>query len=118
MDKTVGIIGLGIMGGAIARNLTERGWRVIGFDIETARRTELAQAGIDIASDVTGLSRRSEIIMTSLPSPAAAKAVAQQIADSAISPRIVVELSTLTLADKIAFEKILKDAGHIALYCP
>jgi putative dehydrogenase len=118
MDKTVGIIGLGIMGGAIARNLTERGWRVIGFDIETARRTELAQAGIDIASDVTGLSRRSEIIMTSLPSPAAAKAVAQQIADSAISPRIVVELSTLTLADKIAFEKILKDAGHIALDCP
>jgi 3-hydroxyisobutyrate dehydrogenase-like beta-hydroxyacid dehydrogenase len=26
MDKTVGIIGLGIMGGAISRNLRERGW--------------------------------------------------------------------------------------------
>jgi 3-hydroxyacyl-CoA dehydrogenase len=25
-DRTVGIIGLGIMGGAIARNLIERGW--------------------------------------------------------------------------------------------
>ncbi|MGZ3290801.1 MAG: NAD(P)-binding domain-containing protein, partial [Xanthobacteraceae bacterium] len=37
MDKTVGIIGLGIMGGAIARNLVERGWRVIGFDTDAAR---------------------------------------------------------------------------------
>ena len=27
-DRTVGIIGLGIMGGAIARNLVERGWAV------------------------------------------------------------------------------------------
>ena len=33
-DRTVGIVGLGIMGGAIARNLVERGWRVIGFDTE------------------------------------------------------------------------------------
>jgi L-threonate 2-dehydrogenase len=42
MDKTVGIIGLGIMGSAIARNLVERGWRVVGFDIDSARRAELA----------------------------------------------------------------------------
>ena len=42
MDKTVGIVGLGIMGGAIARNLVERGWRVIGFDIDAARCAELA----------------------------------------------------------------------------
>ena len=41
MDKTVGIIGLGIMGGAIARNLVDRGWRVIGFDTDAARRAEL-----------------------------------------------------------------------------
>jgi putative dehydrogenase len=26
MDKTVGIMGLGTMGGAISRNLRERGW--------------------------------------------------------------------------------------------
>ena len=30
---TVGIIGLGIMGGAIAKNLSAAGWQVIGFDI-------------------------------------------------------------------------------------
>ena len=48
MDKTVGIIGLGIMGGAIACNLVERGWRVIGFDIDATKRTELALANLEM----------------------------------------------------------------------
>jgi putative dehydrogenase len=56
--------------------------------------------------------------MTSLPSPAAVEQVAQEIAGSGQSPRIVVELSTLSIADKVRFESILKKAGHIALDCP
>jgi 3-hydroxyisobutyrate dehydrogenase/glyoxylate/succinic semialdehyde reductase len=118
MDKTVGIVGLGIMGGAIARNLVERGWRVIGFDTDAAKRAELAAAGIVIADDVAQVARDTPILMTSLPTPAAVEKVAQAIADSGQSPRIVVELSTLTLADKLRFEAILKQAGHIALDCP
>jgi L-threonate 2-dehydrogenase len=118
MDKTVGIVGLGIMGGAIARNLVERGWRVIGFDIDAARRAELALANVTIAADVSQVTRDAPIIMTSLPSAAAAVDVAQIIANSGQSSRIIVELSTLTLADKLRFEAILKNAGHSALDCP
>ena len=118
MDKTVGIVGLGIMGSAIARNLVERGWRVIGFDIDAARCAELALAGVTIADDAGRVARSAPIIMTSLPSPAAVEDVAQRIANSAAPPRIVVELSTLTIADKLRFEAILKQAGHIALDCP
>jgi putative dehydrogenase len=118
MDKTVGIIGLGIMGGAIARNLVERGWKVIGYDTDATRRTELAQANVTIAADATQVARDADIIMTSLPTPAAVENVAQAIARSGQSPRIVVELSTLTIADKLRFEAILEKAGHIALDCP
>jgi len=118
MDKTVGIVGLGIMGGAIARNLVNRGWRVIGFDTDAARRAELALAEVAIADDVGQVVRGAPVIMTSLPSPAAVEDVAQRIANSGQSPRIVVELSTLTIADKLRFEAILKTAGHIALDCP
>jgi L-threonate 2-dehydrogenase len=118
MDKTVGIIGLGIMGGAIARNLVERGWRVIGFDTDAAKRAELAAAGVTIADDVAEVTRDAPIVMTSLPTPAAVEKVAQAIANSGQTPRIVIELSTLTLADKLRFEAILKQAGHIALDCP
>lgn len=118
MDKTVGIVGLGIMGGAIARNLVDRGWRVIGFDINAARRAELAQANVTIADGVDQVVRHAPIIMTSLPNPEAVEDVAHAIANSGQSPRIVVELSTLTIADKLRFEAILKQAGHVALDCP
>ena len=118
MDKTVGIVGLGIMGGAIAVNLIERGWRVIGFDTDAGKRAELAAAGVVVADDVAHVARETPILMTSLPTPSAVEKVAQAIADSGQSPRIVVELSTLTLADKLKFEAILKKAGHLALDCP
>jgi putative dehydrogenase len=118
MDKTVGIIGLGIMGGAIARNLVERGWHVTGFDIDAARRSELAAANVEIAADVARVARNSPIIMTSLPGPAAVEQVGQNIADSDLSSRIVVELSTLSIADKLRFKSMLEDAGHVALDCP
>jgi len=118
MDKTVGIVGLGIMGSAIARNLVERGWKVIGYDIDAAKRAELAAAGVVIADDVGHLAHEAEIIMTSLPSPAAAEEVAHAIGASGQPSRIVVELSTLKIADKLRFEEILAKAGHIALDCP
>ena len=118
MDKTVGIVGLGIMGSAIARNLVDRGWRVVGFDIDEAKRAELAAAHVVIAGDVTQITRDAPIVMTSLPTPAAVEETANVIADSGQAPRIVIELSTLAIADKLRFEHILTKAGHIALDCP
>src|SRR5579863_2300306 len=118
MDKTVGIIGLGIMGGAIARNLVERGWRVIGFDIDAAKCAELAAEQVVIVENVAQLVHNAPIVMTSLPTPAAVESVAKAIADTREPPRIVVELSTLTLADKLRFEATLRKAGHIPLDCP
>ena len=118
MNKTVGIVGLGIMGGAIARNLVDRGWRVIGFDTDPAKCAELAAAKIVITESVEQLTRDAPVIMTSLPTPAAVESVAKAIANSGETPRIVIELSTLTLADKLRFEAILKKAGHVPLDCP
>jgi putative dehydrogenase len=118
MDRTVGVIGLGIMGSAIARNLVERGWRVFGFDIDVARCAELALAGVTIAETAAQVAVDAPVIMTSLPSPAAVEDVATAIANSGQPSRIVVELSTLSIADKLRFEAILQSAGHIALDCP
>jgi putative dehydrogenase len=118
MNKTVGIVGLGIMGGAIARNLVDRGWRVIGFDTDAARRAELGLANVVIAGSVGQVAHDAPVIMTSLPSPAAVEQVAREIADSGQPPRIVAELSTLAIADKLRFETILEQAGHTALDCP
>src|SRR4051794_16998346 len=118
MDQVVGVIGLGIMGGAIARNLQAAGWRVIGFDTDPDRRAALAAAGVGIAADAVAAARDALILLTSLPKPAALRATAESLAAAGLPPRILVETSTFTLEDKLAAEAALRAAGHVALDCP
>ena len=51
----VGIIGLGIMGGAIAKNLSAAGWQVIGYDIDATRCAEAKAAGVEIVADAAAV---------------------------------------------------------------
>jgi putative dehydrogenase len=118
MQGVVGVVGLGIMGGAMARNLAAGGWRVIGFDIDAARRSELAADEIEIADNVVALAEAAPVIITSLPSPAAVMAVARDLAGARLARRIIVETSTLALGDKLAAEAALREAGHVCLDCP
>lgn len=118
MHRTVGVIGLGIMGGAIARNLRDRGWRVIGVDVDAARRSALAAVGMEIAPDVGSLVRAVPVILLSLPNPQALESVTAQIAASNAPERIVADLSTFAIDDKLAFEVAIRAASHVALDCP
>ena len=118
MTGTVGIVGLGIMGGAMARNLVAAGRRVIGFDIERARCAELAAEGIEIAESIAGVARGAQSVLTSLPSPQAVALAAREIAAAGLDRHVVIEASTLALDDKLAFESTLREAGHVALDSP
>ncbi len=55
MAGTVGIIGLGIMGGAISKNLIERGWRVLGTDLDPAKQAALTAAGGIACPDIVSV---------------------------------------------------------------
>jgi putative dehydrogenase len=119
VSQLVGIVGLGIMGGAIARNLCERGWQVIGFDVDPSAVERFKAAGGVVAGSAAEVAERVPVVLTSLPSPTIVKKVAAEIADSkAASGLIVVELSTLALEDKMAFASILQSKGHVPLDCP
>jgi len=118
MDEHIGIIGLGIMGGAFARNLVASGWKVIGCDIDQARCAEARAAGVEIAHGAEAVAETAADIITSLPTARAALDTAQTIARAKASNRTVIEASTLALDDKLAFQRILGDAGHTALDCP
>jgi 3-hydroxyisobutyrate dehydrogenase-like beta-hydroxyacid dehydrogenase len=91
---------------------------VIGFDIDAARRAELAGAGVTVAADVAALAREAPVILTSLPSAAALQDIAGQLAAAKVERRIVVETSTLALDDKLKAEAALAAAGHVVLDCP
>lgn len=116
--KAVGVIGLGIMGGAFARNLVADGWRVVGYDISPARRRELARAGVEIAHDAAGVAAAAPVVITSLPKPEALMATAKAIAAAGLPRRVVAEASTFTIEDKVKAERVLRAAGHVMLDCP
>ena len=114
----VGVVGLGIMGGAFASNLVDAGWRVIGYDIDPARRRALARAGVEIVKDARALAAEVTTIITSLPKPAALDATVAAIIDADVQPRVIIEASTFTIDDKLRAERALRKAGHVMLDCP
>jgi 3-hydroxyisobutyrate dehydrogenase-like beta-hydroxyacid dehydrogenase len=117
-DKTIGIVGLGIMGGAFAKNLVAAGFHVVGFDIDPAARRAVRKAGVELAADAAAVARAAPVIITSLPNPAALHSTVAEIVAAKLPKRTIIEASTFTLADKLAAEEGLTTAGHIALDCP
>jgi L-threonate 2-dehydrogenase len=115
---TVGVVGLGIMGGAFAENLLAAGWRVVGYDTDAARRRALARIGVEIAADAGEVAHRAPTLILSLPKPSALALTAAAIVKAGLPRRVVVEASTFTLKDKAAAEAALRKAGHVLLDCP
>jgi 3-hydroxyisobutyrate dehydrogenase-like beta-hydroxyacid dehydrogenase len=113
----VGIVGLGIMGGAFAKNLSSAGWRVAGFDIDPAARRKAARTGVTIETDVAALAA-APVIITSLAKSQALHDTVRQIAKAKLPRRVIVETSTFAIEDKEKAERILRDAGHVMLDCP
>jgi len=115
---TVGVIGLGIMGGAFAKNLAAAGWRVVGYDISAERRREAQRAGVQIASSAVAVARQVPTILTSLPKPSALIDTVRAIAAAKLPRKLFVEMSTFTIADKEKALAVLRKAGHIMLDTP
>ena len=115
---TVGAVGMGIMGGAFARNLAADGWRVIGYDPSKQAAAAAKRAGVEIAGSVTDLARKAPIVLTSLPKPAALQAVARELAAAKLPKRTLVEMSTFMIEDKEKARDALEKAGHTVIDCP
>ncbi len=118
MTETVGVIGLGIMGGAIAANLVKAGFAVVGYDILAVRNEELAAAGGTPCASAREVVVAAERIVTSLPTSTALDETCTAIAAGAPGPRIVAECSTFPIADKERAAAALAKAGHVLLDCP
>lgn len=117
----VGLIGLGTMGGAFARHLLAAGYAVSGYDIDAKRSQWLKRQGGRPAASISSVSRASPVIITSLPSVEACKAVffgADGIADAAASGTIVIETSTMPLELKLALRDGCRKRRIIVLDCP
>lgn len=118
MSDTVGMIGLGAMGSAMAANLGRAGFDVVGYDLDEEQIERLAAAGGRVAPSVTGVARAAAIVVTSLPSAAALDAVSAELAGVVGPDHVLVETSTLPLEVKERNRALLAKAGATLLDCP
>ena len=121
-QQTVGVIGLGIMGGAMAEGLLKAGYGVVGYDISRAAHTRLRQAGGRPLASATAVARSVDVIITSLATVAALRAVVDQMAAAQRERRaaklVVIEMSTLPVTDKEWAAARLRASGGVMLDCP
>ncbi len=89
-----------------------------GFDVVPRRRAEHARAGGVAARSPREVARRTEIVITSLPSAYALAEVAAELGASAKRGTIVIETSTLPIPVKEAARNVLAKRGVILLDCP
>jgi 3-hydroxyisobutyrate dehydrogenase-like beta-hydroxyacid dehydrogenase len=115
---TVGVVGLGNMGGAFAKHLVAGGWRVLGYDIDAGRKRAATRAGVEIARDVATLAAAAPVIILSLPHTDALDATVAEITSEKLPGKTIVETSTFKIADKQRAEQAVRKAGHEMLDCP
>jgi 3-hydroxyisobutyrate dehydrogenase-like beta-hydroxyacid dehydrogenase len=118
MTAPVGIVGLGIMGSAMAANLIRAGYRVIGYDVLATRLRAHRRAGGVVAFNCRDVGRQAGVVICSLPSSEALRQTAAELVKTVRPPRIVIETSTLPLFVKEAARKSLGARGTTLLDCP
>ena len=114
----IGVIGLGIMGSTIARNLVRAGFAVSGFDTDPTRLAALAADGGTAAPDAATVAAASDVVLTSLPSISALEATVAALVATRREGQIVCELGTLPIETKEAARVALDAAGIVLLDCP
>lgn len=119
-QKTLGMLGLGIMGSAMSPHLMAAGYRVVGYDIDASRVQAFVQAGGLSAQSPREVAEKATIIISVLPSVKALDDIAtgpNGILSAGRSGLILVEASTLPLDDKLRVQAALCPAVTM-LDCP
>ena len=116
--ERVGMLGVGIMGLAMAVNLMKAGFQVTGYDPDPKAMKRFKAAGGTARKSAANLAGDAQVIISSLPGPEALHDAAQQIAAVGQRDLLVVETSTLDIADKTAARDTLKAQGIVMLDCP
>ena len=80
--EQIGFVGLGTIGGAIAKNIQRAGYPMVVYDIRPEAAEALVKAGAHAAGSAAEVARYCRVIFTSLPGPSQVETVALAPMDS------------------------------------
>ena len=114
----VGVIGLGIMGSAMAANLVKAGFDVFGYDPVARAGARLKKAGGHACRDVADVAQHCRHIVLSLPSEAALDQVCAELIAANVKGLVAAETSTLPESAKKRAQEVLAKHRITLLDCP
>jgi 3-hydroxyisobutyrate dehydrogenase-like beta-hydroxyacid dehydrogenase len=118
---TIGVVGVGLLGTAVARRLLKAGHRVVGFDAAPDRVRALLAMGGEAATSARGVALTSDAVCTLLPSlPTVEAAVLgpDGVAAAGKPGQVVIQMSTISPALSVRLAAESRARGLDFLDCP
>ena len=115
----IGFIGLGNMGGRMAKNLHSAGYPLIGYDIDAEKCAALTATGASAGRDTTEVVKSSDVVMTSLRSSDVFCSVAEQhFIPNARDGQVFIDLGTTEVERTRNLATALAEKGATLIDAP
>lgn len=109
--RSVGLVGIGLMGSALAERLIDEGMSVVGFDTNPRRCALLNELGGRPVGDAAAVARECDQILLSLPDSGVVEETLGEIGRGLPAGRVVVDTTTGDPLRAAAFGEQLADGG-------
>ena len=93
-DQPLGLVGVGLLGTALAERLSAGGFRVMGFDLVPERLADLTRLGGVVAADPADVFRQCDRVLLSLPSHREVTTLFAQHAGGLRAGTVVIDTTT------------------------
>ena len=117
----IGFIGLGNMGGPMARNLLKAGHRVRAFDLDADKLAEAVAAGAEAADGIAAAVEDAEVVVTMLPAGRHVRGAyteADGILESAPAGALLIDCSTIDVETAREVAEAAGARGYAMLDAP
>lgn len=118
---SLGVVGLGVLGGIFAKHLLEASMRLNVLDLEPARVAGLVNEGASACADPASLLDDSDIVVLSLPNPPAVNAVFQGprgLLSTSLEGKLLIDTSTVDPGTNRSLAREVELRGGLYLDAP
>jgi 3-hydroxyisobutyrate dehydrogenase len=117
---SIGVIGFGVMGSSMARNLSRSGHRVLGYSRTQAKVAETADAGV-ISSTPEEIARECSVILTAVSDGSAVEEVlfgSRGVAPLLVTDSLIIDTSTTAPSEAETLHARCKEARLLFVDAP
>jgi 3-hydroxyisobutyrate dehydrogenase-like beta-hydroxyacid dehydrogenase len=93
-DKPIGLIGVGLLGTALAERMLGAGWRVLGYDLAPPQLDRLEQLGGERAAELRAVASDCSTIVLCLPDSKVVGSVVDRLNDGLRSGQLFIDATT------------------------